>query len=175
MNKDAKNQKIALYAILGALSLVLSLFENVLLPPLPFFPAGAKPGLSNIVVMFSSYALSSSAAVYIMLLKVMFSFVTRGATAAAMSLCGGILSVSVLSLLIKKEGKSISFISIGILCAVSHNMGQLFCSAVISGTWAIFNYAKYLFVFALISGSFTGIILNLLKNKMTKSKIKFGR
>lgn len=175
MNKDEKVKKVALYGILGALALVLSLFENILIPDIPFLPAGAKPGLSNIVVMFSSFAVSSSAAYYIMLLKVLFAFITRGATAALMSFGGGILSVLVLSVLIKKEGKSISFITIGILCALSHNMGQLFCSALISGTWAILNYAKYLFVFALVSGAFTGIILNLLKNKMTKSKIKFGR
>ena len=171
MKKDVTAKKVALYGILGALSLVLSLFENILIPDMPFLPAGAKPGLSNIAVMFTAYAISASGSVYIMLLKVMFAFVTRGATAALMSFSGGVLSVLVLAVLIKHEGKSISFISVGILCAIAHNIGQLICCAFISGTAEVLHYAKYLFVFAIISGFLTGVILNLLKSRFNKSTL----
>lgn len=168
---DKKTKKVALYGILGALSLVLSLFENILLPDIPFLPAGAKPGLSNIAVMFTAYAVSPYGAVYIMLLKVMFAFVTRGVTAAMMSFSGGALSILILFLLVKKEGKNYSFITIGILCAIAHNIGQLLCCAFISGTAEVLHYAKYLLIFAIISGFLTGVILNLLKGKFTKSTL----
>lgn len=171
MKKDLQTKKVALYGILGALSLVLGLFENILIPDIPFLPAGAKPGLSNIAVMFTSYAISPSGAVYIMLLKVMFAFVTRGVTAALMSFSGGVLSVLALMIFVKKEGKSYSFITIGVLCAVSHNIGQLMCCAVMSGTAEVLHYAKYLMIFAIISGSLTGVILNLLKEKYNKSTL----
>ena len=118
MKKDLQTKRVALYGILGALSLVLSLFEHILIPDIPFLPAGAKPGLSNIAVMLTAYAVSSTGAVYIFLLKVLFAFITRGATAALMSFSGGLLSIIVLLLLVKNEGKSYSFITIGILCAI---------------------------------------------------------
>lgn len=171
MKKDLQTKKVALYGILGALSLVLSLFENILIPDIPFLPAGAKPGLSNIAVMFTAYAVSSSGAVYIFLLKVLFALVTRGVTAAFMSFSGGLLSIIVLLLLVKKEGKSYSFITVGILCAISHNMGQLICCAFISGTAEVLHYAKYLLIFAIVSGFLTGVILNLLKGRTAKSTL----
>ena len=171
MKKDLQTKRVALYGILGALSLVLSLFEHILIPDIPFLPAGAKPGLSNIAVMLTAYAVSSTGAVYIFLLKVLFAFITRGATAALMSFSGGLLSIIVLLLLVKNEGKSYSFITIGFLCAIAHNIGQLICCAFISGTAEVLHYAKYLFVFAIISGFLTGVILNLLKGRMSKSTL----
>lgn len=158
--------KTALYGILGALALVLSLFENILLPDLPFLPAGAKPGLSNIVNMCSAYILGGTGAFYITFLKALFALITRGATAGLMSFCGGVLSTLALCLMIKYEGRFYSFLGIGIVCAVCHNAGQLFMSALLTGTFHILNYGKYLLIFALISGTLTGIILNILKPRL---------
>lgn len=166
MKNKNSGEKIALFGLLGALALILSLFENILLPPLPFLPAGAKPGLSNIVTMFTASFAGFGGAMYITALKVLFAFITRGASAAAMSFCGGVLSTAALCILIRYEGKSISFITIGIVCAVCHNAGQLLCACAISGTFGLSNYGKYLLVFALVSGALTGIILNLLMPKL---------
>lgn len=160
-NKESKAYRIALFGILAALALVLSLFENILLPDLPFLPAGAKPGLSNIITMFTASFAGFGGAIYITAVKVVFAFITRGVTAAAMSFCGGILSTAVLCLMIKFEGKNLSFIGIGIVCAVMHNLGQLACACVISGTVQLLNYGKYLLIFAIISGTLTGLILNV--------------
>lgn len=160
-NKESKAYRIALFGILAALALVLSLFENILLPDLPFLPAGAKPGLSNIITMFTASFAGFGGAIYITAVKVIFAFITRGVTAAAMSFCGGILSTAVLCLMIKFEGKNLSFIGIGIVCAVMHNLGQLICACVISGTVQLLNYGKYLLIFAIISGTLTGLILNV--------------
>lgn len=160
-NKESKAYRIALFGILAALALVLSLFENILLPDLPFLPAGAKPGLSNIITMFTASFSGFGGAIYITAVKVIFAFITRGVTAAAMSFCGGILSTAALCLMIKFEGKSLSFIGIGIVCAVMHNLGQLICACVISGTVQLLNYGKYLLIFAIISGTLTGLILNV--------------
>ena len=165
MNIDSKAKKVSLFGILGALALVLSLFENVLIPVLPFLPAGAKPGLSNIITMYTAAFSGFGGALYITLIKVLFAFITRGATAALMSFCGGILSTLILCVMIRFEGKNLSFIGIGIVCAVFHNLGQLVSAVLVSGTSALFGYAKYLLIFALISGTLTGIILNVLKDK----------
>lgn len=171
--KENITKKVALYGILGALALVLSLFENVLIPDIPFLPAGAKPGLSNIVTMFTAYFCGAGGAFYITLLKAIFALITRGATAFFMSFCGGILSTAALCITVRFVGKHLSFIGIGVLCAVLHNFGQLICACFISGSALLLNYGKYLLIFALISGFLTGVILNLLLPKAMKISEKF--
>ncbi len=165
----SKTKKICVFGLLGALSLVLSVFENLIFPSVPFLPAGAKVGLSNIVTMFAGSVFGFSGALYIALLKALFAFITRGAVAGAMSLSGGILSVIVLSVILRKERKTISFIGIGVLCAVSHNLGQLLCSCVLSGK-AMLGYGKYLLLFAIVSGSITGIVLNTVMPRLINLK-----
>ncbi len=171
--KDRENKayRIALFGILGALALILSLFENIFLPDLPFLPAGAKPGLSNIITMFTASFAGLGGAIYITLIKAFFAFITRGTTAALMSLSGGILSTVALCIMIKYEGKNLSFIGIGIVCAVMHNMGQLACACIISGTAELINYGKYLLVFALVSGALTGLILNVVMPRLRQTVI----
>lgn len=176
MKTNSITIKISLFGILGALALVLSLFENILLPELPFLPAGAKPGLSNIVTMFTASFAGFWGALYITLLKALFAFITRGATACLMSLCGGVLSTLMLCLAMKKEGKNLSFVGIGVLCAAFHNLGQLISACLISGSILLISYGKYLLIFAVVSGSLTGMILNVLMPKLRKAlKISVDR
>ena len=75
-------QKIALLGVFGALALSLAFLENTLLPDLPLLPPGAKIGLSNIVTVLCGALFGGGYAWYITLLKALFSFLTRGATAA---------------------------------------------------------------------------------------------
>lgn len=157
--------------MLGALALALNAVENVLFPAVPFLPAGAKIGLSNVVTMLAGSYFGFFGALYIALLKALFAFVTRGAVAAAMSLCGGVLSVLVLSLLLRKERKQLSFIGVGVLCATAHNFGQLLCSCVVSGA-AMLGYGKYLLVFAIVSGSLTGVFLNAVMPRLVKHTVQ---
>lgn len=164
--KENKAYKIALFGILGALALVMSLFENIFFPDLAFLPAGAKPGLSNIITMFTASFAGFGGAIYITLLKALFAFITRGTTAALMSLGGGLLSTIALCVMIRYEGKNLSFVGIGIICAVMHNFGQLVCACIISGTPKLLNYGKYLLVFALVSGALTGLILNVVMPRL---------
>lgn len=163
-----KNSKIALLGILGAVSLVLSFLENMLIPDIPFLPVGAKVGLSNIVIMYTASVFSFPSALYITMLKVLFVFITRGATAAFMSFCGGFLSTVATCILIKYKDRIFSFIGIAIIGALTHNMGQLIASVIISGTASVFNYGKYLILFAILSGSITGIMLSVIMPRLSK-------
>lgn len=167
MKKDnVKVHKIALLGILGALALVLGFMESQLVPDIPFLPVGAKPGLSNIVTMFTACFAGFSGAIYITLIKAIFALITRGATAALMSFCGGLLSTIVLCILVRHEGKNLSFIGIGVLCAVAHNLGQLIAACIISGTAMLLSYGKYLLIFAIITGLLTGTIVNVVMPKL---------
>ncbi len=163
-----KSQKVAFFGILGALSLTLSFFEGVMLPEIPFLPPGAKLGLSNIAVMYAGSVSGFAGAVYIVLIKAVFALLTRGVTGGLMSLCGGLLSCMFAMLMLKKEGKTFSFIGIGIVSAVMHNLGQLVAACFVTGTASLLNYGKYLLIFALITGAVTGTALYVLMPGLKK-------
>lgn len=165
-------KKTAFLGMMGALALVLGFLENMLIPDIPFLPVGAKPGLSNVVTMYVAAIYGFPGAICITLIKGLFALLTRGATAAFMSLSGGILSTVVLCLVIKLKDRIFSFIGIGIICAVMHNMGQLMAASVVSGTYSLINYAKYLLIFSLITGSITGFMLTILMPRIEKITFK---
>ena len=167
-----KTNKTAFLGIMAALSLVLSFLESMLIPDIPFLPVGAKPGLSNVVTMYVASVMGFPGAICITLIKAGFAFITRGMTASLMSLTGGLLSTILLCIVIKQRGKVFSFIGIGIICAAAHNMGQLMAALCVTGTYSLINYAKYLLIFSLITGSVTGFMLTMLMPRIENIKIK---
>lgn len=163
-----KTNKIALLGIFGAVALVLSFLEGMLIPDIPFLPVGAKPGLSNIITMYIAGTIGFPGAVYITMLKALFALITRGATGAFMSFSGGLLSTVAVCLLIKYQGRLFSYLGLGIIGAVMHNLGQLVAACIVSGTFALMNYGKYLLIFALITGTVTGSVLLVLMPRLSK-------
>lgn len=165
--KNNKNYNLALSAILCALALALNFVEN-LLPALPFLPPGAKPGLSNIIVMFAAGNLGLPYAMAITLIKGGFAFVTRGTTAALMSLSGGIISCLVSWLLFKFADKKLGLMGISVISALFHNAGQLLASIIITGNKMTAYYAPALALFGVVSGMLTGILLRALMPVLKK-------
>ena len=165
-----KAKKVALLGILGALALVLGFLEHLIIPDIQFLPVGAKPGLSNIVTMLTAISFGFPSSLYIVMIKALFALITRGATASAMSFCGGVLSVCVMCLLLKGRDRVFSYVGISVLCAVAHNMGQLAVACVISGTASLINYGKYLLIFSLVTGFVTGSMLTVIMPRVEKIK-----
>lgn len=163
-----KTNKVALLGVLGAVALVLSFLESMLIPDIPFLPVGAKPGLSNIVTMYIAGTMGFPGAMYITMLKALFALITRGATGAFMSFCGGVLSTLFVCFFIKYQGRIFSYLGLGIIGAVMHNLGQLIAACIVSGTFALLNYGKYLLIFALITGTVTGSVLLILMPRLKK-------
>lgn len=164
--------KVALPAILCALALSLGFLES-LIPPLPFFPPGAKPGFSNIITMFAAGSLGLPTAAAIALVKGVFAFVTRGVTAGIMSLSGGLLSALAMYLLMRFAKRFLGMVGISVICAVFHNMGQLIAAVFITGTADVINYAPALALFGIITGTLTGIILGSVMPALEKIKKYF--
>lgn len=153
----------ALMGLLFALSLVLSFIESAFsgLIPIP----GIKPGLSNIVVMYCLFFLGKRQAYILAGLKAFFVFLTRGPVGAAMSLAGGLASVTVMLLLSKGE-RSRLFVSV---CGgLSHNMGQLAAASLLLGSSAVFYYFPVLAVAGVGMGVFTGVTMRLLAPYLKK-------
>jgi heptaprenyl diphosphate synthase len=159
LKKLNKTQTVVLTAMIFAAALVMSIVENML-PPLPIAVPGIKFGLSNIAVMYALFFLGARPAYMIAVLKAMFVFATRGLLASALSLAGGIMSLSVMLLLLIVFRERISYMSISIFGALFHNIGQF---AVISLIYTGMNIWPY-FPILMISGIIAGIVTsNLLR------------
>lgn len=157
--KNSAAQRVAVFGLLGALSCALSFLES-LLPPIAGLPPGAKPGLANVAVMAAGgFGLGGS--VLVALIKACFALLTRGATAGWMSLCGGVLSALCAGLLLQWGKNPFGYLGVGILGALSHNLGQLFAAGFLLGTGAIFGYAPLLLFFGLLTGAVTGTVLRV--------------
>lgn len=148
-----KLRKLTLCAILTATALVMFLIEAQIpaLTPIP----GIKPGLSNIVTIFSLYTLGGSWTLLVLLSKVVLgSLLTGQASAILYSLAGGIPALGLSYLLKNKLENRIWVLSV--FSAMTHNLGQLLCAVLVTGTPTLFVYLPILWISAIVSGAFTG-------------------
>ena len=145
-----KNRKIALFGVLCAEAVALSYLEG-LLPSFIPLPT-AKAGLSNIITMYGVSSFGFSCGLLITLFKALTALLTRGVTAAFLSLSGGVLS-----LVVKLPEEKISFIALGVLSALFHNLGQLIAAYFILGKY-VFSLAPYLALLGAVTGAVTGAV-----------------
>lgn len=154
-----KTQQLVLTSLTFALAMVLSLVENSL-PPLPI--QGVKFGLSNIAVMYALFFLGKKPAYLIALLKGMFVFFTRGAVAGALSLAGGLLSLTVMVLLLLIFGERNSYLRLSICGAVFHNVGQFCVVQLIYTGLNLWLYLPPLLISGVIAGIVTSTMLRFI-------------
>ena len=118
-----KARDITKYAVLVATALSVSLLEGCLPPafiPLP----GVKLGLSNIVTLFTLYALGPIPVATVLICRCFLgSLFGGGVTSFAFSLCGGVCSLITMSGLIRL--KPLSIVGVSVAGAAAHGVGQL--------------------------------------------------
>ena len=168
LNKE-KAKKVALLGMFCALAMAISFLESLIPPIIPV--PGVKPGFSNIVTMFCLSSLGFPYALAVTLFKATFALLSRGVTAFFMSLCGGVLSLTVMALLFKVSEKYLGYMGIGVLSAVSHNIGQLCVACVILGK-TILSISPVLLFGGIICGLITGTVFHYtvpVLNKLTKN------
>ena len=156
-----KTQIMVLTSLIFATALVLSIIENTL-PPLPIAVPGVKFGLSNIAVMYALFFLGKKQAYAIAILKAFFVFITRGAIAAALSLCGGILSLTVMVLLLLFFKERITYFILSIFGAVFHNVGQFIVILILYTGMNIWAYLPLLLISGVIAGMVTSTLLKFI-------------
>ncbi len=143
-------------ALLAAVALVLSVFENMI-PPMPFVLPGMKLGLSNLAVMFSLEVCTLPCALGVVVIKGLFALLTRGVTAFFMSTAGGLLATLGMYILLRQKKFPFGCFGIGIWGAFLHNCGQLLVAyALVSD--AVFVYFPVLSLASLVTGNLTGLV-----------------
>lgn len=170
-----KTRYIAEMGILFSLACALQFLESLIPIPLPM---GIKAGISSIVVMYTLVSVGFGSAMTVAVLKSGFVFVTRGASAFCMSMCGGVLSVLVMGVLLaltknKKNGTGIIFMSV--TGGVFHNIGQLAAASFFAGSIYTFSYLPVLIIAGIASGIVTGIIFRFLISNIGRKKCSLER
>lgn len=148
---------MALMGMLFALAVAFSYLES-LVPSFIAVP-GIKLGLSNIITMYCLFFIGAVPALVLAALKSGFVFITRGTTAALLSMAGGMCSVAVMSLFMRIKASKGAASVVG---AVTHNVAQLLMSSVLLGSWLTLYYLPVLIISGIIMGAVTALILKLI-------------
>ena len=166
MKKDIR--KIAYIGLLSALSLAIYAFESMLPPLLPI--PGIKPGLSNIIILYSLKRFGKKEAGCVLLVRLLISAILLGnAISLIYSAAGGFLAL-LTEIVCDKilTGKNLQIT--GAFGGLFHNAAQLVVAMLIMQTPAIISYAPYLFISGTITGIFTGFAAHfLLKIKIPET------
>jgi heptaprenyl diphosphate synthase len=112
-------------AQLSAIAIGLSLFESVLPSPMP----GVKPGIANIITLYTMYRFNFKTAMWVSILRVFATSLVLGqflSPTFMLSLIGSVLSLFALYWAIKLLPKFLSPISLSVLSSFAHIAGQLF-------------------------------------------------
>ncbi|MCK4796659.1 MAG: Gx transporter family protein [Spirochaetes bacterium] len=157
-----KTQKIAYFA---GLSAFIGVFENFIPVPIPFL----RLGLSNIPVCLSFTIFNFFECLFIVLFKVVFTHLFRGTLFSypfLIGLCGNLVFILIGYPFYQLLKKHISFISLGIVGAFSHNFGQILAASLFIPVKPLFYFGILLITIGIFLGFINGIICNIIHNKI---------
>lgn len=154
-----KVRDITTNAILLAIAIVLSIVEG-------FIPSigvpGVKFGLANIVILITLYAYGWHYALIVNLLRVFLVSLLRGTIFQMgffMSLTGALLSLGVM-IFLKLVIKKLNVITVSVLGAFAHVLGQILVSIIYLETLGMFYYLPILTITSIATGLIVGFIAN---------------
>lgn len=151
----AKTRKLALMAVLTAISLTVFVIEAQIPAPLPI--PGAKLGIANMITLVAMLLLGRKEAGAILAVRILMGSMFAGGVSGLMfSVAGGALAYAVMCLLIGVFPEKLVWV-VSVFAAIAHNAGQLAVSVLISGTVSLLVYAPALLAVGIVTGAFTGV------------------
>ena len=153
--------RLAFMGLLTALGLIIGYIEFLI--PIPLGIPGVKPGFANIVIVWALYSLGPWEALMINGMRIFLSgFLFGNFSMILYSLAGAALSMTVMTLMLKKT--SFSLIGVSVAGGVSHNIGQLIIAMLIVNNASVFVYTPAL----LVAGVAAGVVIGGLTNEIIK-------
>ncbi|MGM9588729.1 MAG: Gx transporter family protein [Faecousia sp.] len=155
-----KTRKTALLGLLTAIALTIFLVEAQIpsIVPLP----GVKLGLSNIVTVFTVFALGPGDGVLVLAARIFLGAVFSGNFSTIFySAAGGGCAIAV-TILLRKLLKPDQLWVAGCLGAMAHSIGQMAMAVLLMGTASIIVYLPVMIVVSIITGLFTGLCAQFL-------------
>ena len=167
MKHVSSARRVAIYGILVALSLVLGYLEHLV--PLPIGIYGIKLGLANLATVCVLYLLGGIPAITLNFLRIILTSLLFGnAFSLSYSLCGGMLSVLVMTGL-KRTGK-LGVMGISICGGLTHNVAQLAVAVILVDNLKIAFYLPVLLAAGALMGALIGMVaLPVISNKHIKT------
>ncbi len=148
--------------VLLSLALTLALALNGFERLLPVLLPGVKPGLANVVSLLVLLFMDWKSAWVVLGLRIAMAtfFFGGNMLAFACSSAGGVLSLSVMVLLLRVFGDQISLPAVSVAGAVSHNLGQVMVVAFIVRSIAVAGYLPVLLFSGVVSGLAVGLLVS---------------
>lgn len=153
--------RVAYFGVFTALALIFSYVETLI--PINFGIPGIKLGLANLIIIIALYKMRAKEAYVLSVVRIVLAgFMFGNLFSIFYSLAGGILSLSVMTLL--KKTDKFSLFGISMAGGVFHNVGQLIVAILVMENLNIAYYMPVL----LISGLITGFLIGLVAGEMLK-------
>ena len=153
--------RVAYFGVFTALALIFSYVETLI--PINFGIPGIKLGLANLIIIIALYKMSVKEAYVLSVVRVVLAgFIFGNLFSIIYSLAGGLLSLTVMTLL--KKTDKFSLFGISMAGGVFHNVGQLIVAIIVMENLNIAYYMPVL----LISGLITGFMIGLVAGEMLK-------
>lgn len=154
-------------AFIAALSAFLGFAENFIILPIPFF----KLGIANIPICLAIPHFKFTELFLITLFKVIISHLYRGTIFSLpfiIGFTGNITFIVTTWIIYKIFNRYISFVTLSIIGAISHNAGQII------GAYFLMphNVVLMISIFLVTTGIFTGFINGIICNNINVSIMK---
>lgn len=158
-----KVKKLVLLALLDAIALTIFMVEAQLpaLVPIP----GIKLGLSNIVTVFTVFAIGPWEGAAVLFVRIFLGAVFAGNFSSILYSGAGGLCAIVVTMLLRKILKEKQLWVAGCLGAVSHSVGQMAMAMLVTGTPTIVVYLPMMIACSIATGLFTGLSAQVLINR----------
>lgn len=154
-------RRICTDAVFVTAAMMLSYLETLiplnLILPLP----GFKLGLANAVTVLVFVLVGKKDAAVVSALRILLMGLLFGsALSLFFSALGGLFAYIAL-LIAGRVLKKCSYIGLSVFCAAAHNLGQMLAASCVFGFSVLLSYLPFLLLAATLSGTLTGILLNL--------------
>lgn len=155
MNRRIAKNKVAYFGVFTALALIFSYVETLI--PIHFGVPGIKLGLANLLIVIMLYKTSVRDALLLSVVRIVLSgFLFGNMFSILYSLAGGLLSLTMMAFLRKRD--SFSVIGVSIAGGVFHNIGQLIIAGVVVENFKVSYYLPVLLVAGVLTGALIGVI-----------------
>lgn len=156
-----KTKKLVLLALLDAIALTIFMVEAQI--PMPIF--GIKLGLSNIVTVFTVFAIGPLEGTLVLFVRIFLGSVFAGNFSSILYSGAGGLCAILVTLLLRKILTGKQLWVAGCLGAIAHSIGQMVMAIFISGTPSIAIYLPVMIACSIVTGLFTGLCAQILVNR----------
>lgn len=161
-------KKTARLGLLTALALILFVIEQQIPNPIPI--PGIKLGLANVVTVYAVFNYRGREVFLLVLARIILGSLFSGNVVTFLfSLCGSLLCLFGMLPLSKLLSKKQIWLC-SVIGALLHNIGQIIAAILVMRTFSVLVYLPPLILAGSIAGLFTGIIAQIIVNRMKISK-----